>query len=81
VVDPDAAVLVQPFVYLMNAGFTCSIPEEPGGKPAPKLARACPEAGSFIPIYRSMVINPSLNEVTGWAIGLLRPVNIREDHP
>jgi len=30
-----------------------------------------------MPIYKSMVIHPSLNEVTGWAIGNLRPVNIK----
>jgi hypothetical protein len=30
-----------------------------------------------MPIYRSMVIHPSLNEVTAWAIRELRPVNIK----
>ena len=75
VIGPHAAVLVQPFVYLMNSGYTCP---PPGEDPdiIPKTARACPEGGSFIPIYKSMVIHPSLNEVTGWAIGNLRPVNI-----
>jgi dihydrolipoamide dehydrogenase len=81
VVGPQADVLVQPFVYLMNAGFTCDIPEKgSGGEAAGILAkteRACPEAGSFLPIYRSMIIHPSLNEVTGWALGNLRPVNIK----
>jgi dihydrolipoamide dehydrogenase len=81
VVGPNAAVLVQPFVYLMNAGFTCSIPEKSEGEGAiPRESRACPEAGSFMPIYESMVIHPSLNEVTGWAIGSLRPVNVKHDH-
>lgn len=82
VVGQHAAVLVQPFVYLMNAGFTCAVPSaedrEPG--PIPKPERACPEAGSFMPIYRSMVIHPSLNELTGWAIGSLRPVNVKPRH-
>jgi len=76
VVGPHAAILVQPFVYLMNSGYTCP----PPGEDADILsrdARACPEGGSFLPIYRSMVIHPSLNEVTGWAIGALRPVNIK----
>ncbi|GAH24347.1 unnamed protein product, partial [marine sediment metagenome] len=77
VVGPHAAILVQPFVYLMNSGFTCVLPESSGEEDIPKLSRACPEGGSFMPIYRSMVIHPSLNEVTGWAIGSLKPVNIK----
>ncbi len=79
VIGPNASLLVQPFVYLMNAGFTCNVSEETEDKPIPRIARACPEAGTFMPIYRSMVIHPSLNEVTGWAIGSLKPVNIRKD--
>jgi len=80
VIGPHAALLVQPFVYLMNAGFTCSLPEYKNEKDFPKVERACPEAGSFMPIYHSMVIHPSLNEVTGWAIGNLKPVNIKMEH-
>ena len=80
VVGPQAETLIQPFVYLMNAGFTCVPPLEKGGTPIPKIRRACPEGGSFFPIYRSMVVHPSLNEVTGWAIGSLRPVNIPHEH-
>ncbi|MHA2283281.1 MAG: dihydrolipoyl dehydrogenase [Promethearchaeota archaeon] len=83
VVGPNAAILVQPFVYLMNSGFTCSLPESQSDQSEtniPKLERACPEAGSFMPIYNSMVIHPSLNEVTGWAIGNLKPINIKTEH-
>ena len=80
IVGPHAAILVQPFVYLMNSGFTCSLPESHGERNIPKLERVCPEAGSFMPIYNSMVIHPSLNEVTGWAIGNLRPINIKMEH-
>ncbi|MFX0134028.1 MAG: dihydrolipoyl dehydrogenase [Candidatus Hodarchaeota archaeon] len=79
VVGPHAAILVQPFVYLMNAGFTCEISPEPGKPPELIYSQTCPEAGSFMPIYRSQVIHPSLNEVTGWAIGSLRPVNIEHE--
>ncbi len=81
VIGPEASVLVQPFVYLMNSGYTCQRKAIESGK-GPlsieqlKLKNACPEAGSFMPIYHSMVIHPSLNEVTGWAIGKLRPINI-----
>ena len=78
IVGPNAAILVQPFVYLMNAGYNCSPrAKENGYSPLPKTTFACPNAGTFMPIYNSMVIHPSLNEVTGWAIGELRPVNLR----
>jgi dihydrolipoamide dehydrogenase len=80
VIGPNAALLVQPFVYLMNSGFTCQLPEYKDEKDIPKAERACPEAGSFMPIYNSMVIHPSLNEVTAWAIGNLRPINIKMEH-
>jgi mycothione reductase len=75
VVGPQASTLVQPFVYLMNAGFACAPPEKRGEPVIPKELRVCPEAGSIMPIYRSMVIHPSLNEVTAWAIHALEPVN------
>jgi len=77
IVGPNAAILVQPFVYLMNAGFTCQAPQYEGRADIPKLEKACPEAGSFMPIYKSMIIHPSLNEVAGWAIGSLKPINIK----
>lgn len=79
VIGPHAAVLVQPFVYLMNSGFTCPQPTEEEASIISKQAMACPEGGSFMPIYKSMVIHPSLNEVTGWAIGNLRPVNFKPE--
>ncbi len=94
VVGPEAALLVQPFVYLMNAGYVCpplardSHPRsgaaesdsrsEPGAAAAlDKEQTACPEAGTYFPIDRSMVIHPSLNELTGWAFSMLKPVNIK----
>jgi mycothione reductase len=80
IIGPHAAILVQPFVYLMNSGFTCTQPEFAGEVDIPKVARACPEGGSFMPIYHSMVIHPSLNEVAAWAIGNLRPINIKMEH-
>ncbi len=82
IVGPEAAILVQPFVYLMNSGFTCSSIENniEEGKILPKTAYTCPEGGSFLPIYNSMIIHPSLNEVTGWVIGNLTPVNIEIKH-
>jgi len=80
VVGYHAAVLVQPFVYLMNSGFSCNFSEDDEETSMPREARACPEGGTFLPIYHSMVIHPSLNEVTGWAIGALTPVNIKNLH-
>ncbi len=81
VVGPNAAILVQPFVYLMNSGFTCpDLAIDSGATNLPKFERSYPEGGSFMPIYKSMVIHPSLNEVAGWAIGSLKPVNIKREH-
>jgi dihydrolipoamide dehydrogenase len=77
VVGPQASTLVQPFVYLMNAGFECAPPEKREEPIIPKDLRACPEAGSIMPIYRSMVIHPSLNEVAAWALRALQPVNLK----
>ncbi len=75
VVGPHASTLVQPFVYLMNAGFTCVPPEKRGQPLIPRDLRVCPEAGSIMPIYHSMIIHPSLNEVAAWAIRALQPLN------
>jgi mycothione reductase len=77
VVGPHASTLVQPFVYLMNAGFECVPPERKGQTVIPKEFRVCPAAGSIMPIYRSMIIHPSLSEVAAWAIRTLEPVNIK----
>lgn len=82
-IGPSAATIIQQIVYLMNAGFTC--PHDRDGdfdlnETDLKAKMACPEAGSFMPIYQSQVIHPSLNEVAGWAIGNLRPVNIEHHH-
>ncbi|WP_371804610.1 NAD(P)/FAD-dependent oxidoreductase [Candidatus Lokiarchaeum ossiferum] len=79
-IGPHAATLIQPLVYLMNAGFSCGNQEFKIANNLRKFTNACPEAGSFIPIYKSMVIHPSLNEVVGWALGNLQPVNIEHSH-
>nr|MDO8115384.1 dihydrolipoyl dehydrogenase [Candidatus Sigynarchaeota archaeon] len=76
IIGPDASILVQPIVYLMKAGYECAMPR-PDGKLEHVSSMACPEAGSVRPLYQSQVIHPSLNEVVGWAIGALRPVNIK----
>lgn len=76
VIGPHASILIQPFVYLMNAGFVCNIEMPEEKEPHLVFSKTCPESGSFMPIYRSQVIHPSLNEVTAWALASLRPVNI-----
>ncbi len=81
VVGPHAAILIQQFVYLMNAGFVCELNPPREEEPIQMYSQTCPEAGSIMPIYRSQIIHPSLNEVTGWALGALRPVNIEHQHP
>ncbi len=56
----QAATLVQPFVYLMNAG-------DP-------LKDA--EAGTILPLMRSMVIHPTLSELAAWSLE-----TVDFDHP
>jgi dihydrolipoamide dehydrogenase len=64
VVGPYASVLVQPFVYLMNAGMPCPDARRAGGfRPDD-----CPKMGTVDPMTDSMVIHPSMNELTAWAI-------------
>ncbi len=68
IVGPQAAVLVQPFVYLMNAGYQCQKKLQSLGdaKEIEGLRLLCPEVGTYAPINDSMVIHPSLNELTAW---------------
>ncbi|MDG6223255.1 MAG: dihydrolipoyl dehydrogenase [Candidatus Bathyarchaeota archaeon] len=77
VIGNNAAILVQPFVYLMNTGYVCPLPEVSERGPIKKLSHPCPEKGSFMPIRNSMIIHPSLNEVAAWVLGSLKPVNIQ----
>lgn len=79
IVGPHAAMLIQPFTYLMNAGVACTILEESENGQIKRLAHPIPERGTVAPIGNSMVIHPSLNEVTAWAIWSLKPVNIEKD--
>lgn len=70
IAGPHAAILIQAFVYLMNAGVGCRCAE---GKPAPHLhdsVRSC-LGGGLEPLNQSMVIHPALSEVAAWVIGNL----------
>lgn len=64
IVGPYASMLVQPFVYLMNAGTPC-----PEARAATTFRPAdCPKMGTVDPVTDSMVIHPSMNELAAWAI-------------
>lgn len=63
IAGPHASMLVQPFVYLMNANHRCQIHDMKKGG-----TLICPPVGSYAPIHDSMVIHPSFNELTAWAL-------------
>ncbi|MFO7636337.1 MAG: FAD-dependent oxidoreductase [Clostridia bacterium] len=69
IIGPHADILVQAFVYLMNAGYSCKdhSPEECSVKK--RLNRGFMVNGTVMPIFRSMVIHPSLSELTAWVLG------------
>ncbi|MGE4485304.1 MAG: NAD(P)/FAD-dependent oxidoreductase [Oscillospiraceae bacterium] len=69
IVGPDAAILLQPFVYLMNAGLICpgQIRKSSVRTEIDELRVMCPPLGTYAPILNSMVIHPSLSELTAWA--------------
>lgn len=63
VVGSHAAILLQPFVYLMNAKHKC---EKQNYKKCNNTI--CPQLGNYLPINDSMIIHPSLNELTAWVL-------------
>lgn len=75
IVGPQASILVQPFVYLMNNKETCTWnklkEKEPKSSGFDELRIMCPELGKYTPIHHSMVIHPSLNELTAWVLNRL----------
>lgn len=73
IVGPNAAILLQPFVYLMNAGHKCSdsYADMFDAQKIGDLRIMCPQVGTYVPIYDSMVIHPSLSELTAWALDKL----------
>ncbi|HOR17904.1 MAG TPA: FAD-dependent oxidoreductase [Bacilli bacterium] len=69
IVGPHAALLVQPFVYLMNSSHKCNESQlKRKVKSIEELRVICPPLGTYMPIHDSMVIHPSLNELTAWVI-------------
>jgi dihydrolipoamide dehydrogenase len=69
VAGPYAAMLVQPFVYLIHAGCPCqALGANVLSSARAKFHAQCPELGSVMPVADSMVIHPSMNELPAWAI-------------
>ncbi len=67
IVGPQAAVLLQPFVYLINAGYQCQKKAQSLHENEMEALRMmCPNLGTYAPINDSMVIHPSLSELTAW---------------
>ncbi|WP_312048103.1 dihydrolipoyl dehydrogenase family protein [Anaerotignum sp.] len=67
IVGPQAAVLLQPFVYLMNVGYQCTKTKRALTENGlDGLRILCPNIDTYEPINDSMVIHPSLNELTAW---------------
>lgn len=75
IVGPQSSILVQPFVYLMNNKETCKSNNLKGNEKYvsefEELRIMCPELGEYTPIQHSMVIHPSLNELTAWVFNRL----------
>lgn len=74
IVGPQSSVLLQPFVYLMNEGYRCrrKLEKARDAKEIDGLRILCPHLGSYAPINDSMIIHPSLNELTAWVFEKLR---------
>lgn len=66
----QASVLIQPYVYLMNAGCSCIVSKRRvfGSDETDD----CPDFGTVKPIGDSMVIHPALSELTAWVISEMR---------
>jgi len=72
IVGPQAAILLQPFVYLMNIGYQCRKTRQAiKAKGLAELRVMCPNLDTYEPINDSMVIHPSLNELAAWVFDKL----------
>ena len=70
IIGPHASILVQPFVYLMHANHKCHTQDI-----RKRNEITYPPLGSYMPINDSMIIHPSLNELTAWAISNINWAN------
>lgn len=69
IVGPQASVLIQSYVYLMNVKGSCIMKQKSTlwGK-VNDLEKVCSPSGSVLPISQSMVIHPALSELTAWVL-------------
>ena len=67
----QASVLIQPYVYLMNAGCSCIISKRRVFNNKNDEDN-CPDYGTVKPIGDSMVIHPALSELTAWVVSEMR---------
>ena len=74
IVGPHAAVLLQPFVYLMQMGYHCKnkLTQSQSELRIESMRRICPQVGGYTSILDSMIIHPSLNELTAWVFEKLK---------
>lgn len=71
IVGPHASILLQPFAYLMNSGHKCEKKRNMFSRHKAEIQELrvmCPHLGTYLPINDSMVIHPSLSELTAWVI-------------
>ena len=83
IIGPQAAILIQPFIYLMNKGLHAQADDmnklettlqshDPGHTTLRSHLSLRPD--STAAIDQAMVIHPALSEVAAWATGYLKPV-------
>jgi len=77
IVGPEASILIQSYVYMMNVNGSCIMRQERSFLDnAQDLSPECEDAGTVAPITQSMVIHPALSELTAWVIGEMKWVEL-----
>ncbi|NLV34162.1 MAG: FAD-dependent oxidoreductase [Clostridiaceae bacterium] len=66
VVGPNAAILLQPYVYMMNCNRKCEKKIRKKKVEIEQLRAMCPHLGTYTPMDESMIIHPAMSELTAW---------------
>ena len=66
VVGPNAAILLQPYVYMMNCNRKCEKKIRKKKIEIEQLRAMCPHLGTYTPMDESMIIHPAMSELTAW---------------
>lgn len=66
VVGPNASILLQPYVYMMNCDKKCDKKPKKKKVEIEQLRTMCPYLGTYTPMDESMVIHPAMSELTAW---------------